>query len=116
MKPKSNLLILAVLALSFAAAVECPAQYQAVGAEGIAASPKGREILNERSTLRGTAENRSVSHSSVGADGIAASPKVRAMLEAKKVVPASAGNRAVSYSTVDKEGIAASPKGRAMID
>ena len=54
--------------------------YQAVGEDGIAASPKLRQMLNGRKTSSGSDSSRVVSYQAVGEDGIAASPKLRQML------------------------------------
>src|SRR2546422_9470445 len=83
MKKMIPLLSLATVALVMGPA--SPGTAQSVGDDGIAASPRFRQILNERQTEAActcmeAASFADAGYKAVGDDGIAASPKMRAML------------------------------------
>jgi len=84
MKSQYRLVIATATAVAAIFTTSASAQYRAVGDDGIAASPKVRQALNERKrnaavtpTSTGVA---SVGYRAVGDDGIAASPKLREQL------------------------------------
>src|SRR5436309_2398213 len=87
MKNKGRLVVLAGAILLLASAGQSKAQYQAVGDDGIAASPKVRQMLNERKARLAASSTaaQATSYQAVQSDGIAASPKFRQMLEERKV-------------------------------
>src|SRR5437588_39121 len=85
MKNKISLLTMAAATLLVSAA--SPIKAQTVGEDGIAASPRVRQILNERRASNDAActypevsSFRDAGYRAIGDDGIAASPKMRAML------------------------------------
>jgi hypothetical protein len=104
------------------------AQYPAVGDDGIAASPKVRQMLNERQAAKAaslaSANSTSVSVASAGYratgdDGITASPKVRQMLAQQKpavTATPSAEVASAGYRATGPDGITASPKVRQQLD
>ncbi len=119
MKNANRFLIAAAALALFASAGQIQAQYQAVGDDGIAASPKVRAMLNER-RARGMAPQQVTIHQTAPQTTIAASPKVQQMRAEQKrlaatprVAPETAG---YSYRATGADGITASPKVRAMLD
>src|SRR5439155_21721955 len=117
MKKANNLLLLAVATLLLGSASQTNGQYRAVGDDGIAASPKFREMLNKRKAAAGTptsdSRTASVSYKVLGDDGIAASPKFRQMLNERKSLVSTRSTESrivsVSYQALGDDGIAASP-------
>jgi hypothetical protein len=129
MKTMNKILFVAALGITVGLANHASAQYQAVGDDGIAASPRVRQQLNERKAARPAtatiAKPASPTVASVGYgasrdDGIAASPKVRQMLnERKAVVSASSAVSEVAsagYRATGADGITASPKLRQQLN
>ncbi len=124
MKNQNKLAIATIAAVVAISITPARAQYRAVGDDGIAASPKLRQQLNERARSTGNPQTASsvapASYRAVATDGIAASPKLRAMLDEQNrnaaVTPAPAAVASVGYRAVGADGIAASPKLRAQLD
>ncbi|SRR6266446_1056570 len=117
MKIANRFLLAAAAIALFASAGQSRAQYQAVGDDGIAASPKVRVMLNERKA-RGMAPQQVTIHQTAPQTTIAASPKVQQMKDEQKrlaatprVAPETAG-----YRVTGADGITASPKVRAMLE
>ena len=119
MKIINSLVILAGATLLLASAGQSKAQYQPIGDDGIAASPKVRQMLNERRAIPAAMGGAEVpGYQIVGEAGIAASPKVRQMLNEEEVAartPAS-GAQAAGYKPTGDDGITASPKLRQILD
>ena len=81
MKNQYRIVIAAATAAVALIATSASAQYRAVGDDGIAASPKVRQMLDERARSAAVSPStRSVAYRAVGDDGIAASPKLRQMM------------------------------------
>jgi len=123
MKNLSKITLVAAFAAMFSVASQASAQYQAVGDDGIAASPRLRQMLNERKTAASTPSYAvaSVGYQAVGDDGIAASPKLRQMLDERRAVASapSTGSTAVvstGYQATGADGITASPKLRQQLN
>ena len=122
MKKTNHLIFLAAVSLIFASAVPSKAQYKPVGDDGIAASPKLRQMLNERATrlaVTSQSTSRVVGYKPLGDDGITASPKLREILNeraARLTATSESGSRVVGYKPVGKDGITASPKLRELLD
>ena len=124
MKSQNKLVIVTVTAIAALFITQAKAQYRAVGDDGIAASPKVRQMLNARARSAATTQAApavaSVGYRAVGADGIAASPKVRQALNERErsatVVPTSTAVASVGYRAVGDDGIAASPKLRGQLN
>jgi len=121
MKNTMNLMALAGVALL--AAPLGLANAQTVGDDGVAASPRMRQILNERAAVANPAPARDAGYKAIGDDGIAASPKMRAMLNERPVAVGGVGNatqvvsgRDAGYKPVGDDGIAASPKMRQILN
>lgn len=122
--------ILAAVMLFSGLAIQSNAQYRAIGEDGIAASPKIRQFLNERKMApkavqaqTQTVSKRDAGYKAIGVDGIAASPKVRQFLAQRKTsagAPADAAQvastRDAGYRPIGEDGIAASPKARQRLD
>jgi len=117
MKNLSNILSVAVLAAMFSLANRVNAQYQAVGEDGIAASPKLRQMLNERKSGSTTTSQSVASVSSTSEDGIVLSPRARQMLNESRVVASTSSTATASagYQPIEN-GIAASPKLRQQLN
>jgi hypothetical protein len=124
MKIQNKFVTVTVTAVAALFITQARAQYRAVGDDGIAASPKLRQQLNERarSTTNPQAAPTvaSAGYQAVANNGIAASPKLREMLNeqernavvtAPSTAVASAGFRATGV-----DGITASPKLRAQLN
>lgn len=124
MKNSNRLLALAGASLLLAWPGQSMAQSQAVGDDGIAASPKVRQMLNERkarSAATGTRSSAQVAgYKATGDDGITASPKLRQMLDERKAAAAASATgstaQVAGYKATGDDGIAASPKLRQMLD
>lgn len=128
MKTMNQFLFAATLAAAIGLASTASAQFKPTGDDGITASPKVRQQLNERKAA-GTVITRvaqpapatvaSFGYRAVGDDGIAASPKVRQMLnERKAAAGATTGSElaSVGYRATGADGITASPKLRQQLD
>ena len=98
---------------------------QSVGDDGIAASPRLRQILTERKASANAAAtgSRDAGYKAVRDDGIAASPKQRQILNEKQVAAGGTGGgmpvtsyRDAGYKAVGDDGIAASPKMRQLLN
>ena len=116
MKNANRLLIAAVALALFASAGQIKAQSQAVGDDGIAASPKVRQLLNERKASDAAPQQVTINLITSQAT-IAGSPKVQQMRTQR--APATvlqAGPETASYKATGTDGITASPKVRAMLD
>ena len=105
----------ALLALGAAA----PAQYETIGDDGIVASPKLRQLLNERRVVVTTDwDSQTVGYEATGPDGITASPKMRQFLTDQTCLAVwpEEESYTVGYVPTGADGITASPKLRQMLD
>ena len=120
MRNLKKVITVAALAISFGAVSNVRAQYQAVGADGIAASPKLRQQLDERKRVESASSTTvaSVGYQATGEDGITASPKLRQMLNEQKSVAGAPSGAVASagYQPTGLDGITASPKLRQQLD
>ena len=122
MKNTNLILMLAAVAALLASTGQSNAQYRAVGDDGIAASPKLRQFLNERGKpmVKGITSTAvvSVGYRATGVDGITASPKLRQFIDASRGVEStpSAVVVKVGYRATGDDGITASPKLRQFLD
>src|SRR5215471_20877631 len=110
---KRNLMVLSLVGILCATAAQTWAQSQLSGDDGIAASPKVRQMLNERkaqvavSTAAPTAPM--ITATAPKNTQIAASPKVRQHVRERSQVPVvTAETEVAGYTGAD--GITASPK------
>ena len=89
-------------------------------ADGIAASPKVQQMLNERAARAvAAAPVAGVTYRTPALDEITASPKVRQFLAERKVVVSSAPGSEVAsagYNPTGNDGVTASPKLRAQLN
>ncbi len=122
MKNTNMLLILTAVAGLLASTSQSNAQYRATGDDGITASPKLRQFLNEsgKRMVKGTPAPAvvSVSYRATGRDGITASPKLRQFIDDSRGV-ASTGPTVVvkvGYRPTGDDGITASPKLRQFLN
>ena len=125
----NQILFAAVIATTLSLASQANAQFKANEGDGIAASPKVRQMLNERKASQVAAalsKNTSTTgtvatYRTGGPDGIVASPKLRQMLNeqrASKILatPAQESNLVAGYRAVGNDGIAASPRVRQQLN
>jgi hypothetical protein len=125
MKSLNKVLFATAVAAGLSLAQSASAQCKPTGDDGIAASPRVRQILNESTTPMCCSGGRcaqittrvSVWDPSVG---VTASPKVREMLASQKRVvvldaPATVTGNA-SYRPTGDDGITASPRVRQQLD
>ena len=121
MKNLNSILFAAAIAATFGLANNASAQFKATTDDGIAASPKVRQMLNERAAATRVAPatpSVTVTYRNQ-ADGITASPKVRQMLAERKVVISGAPATEVAsagYRPTGSDGVTASPKLRQQLD
>src|SRR6266436_6170182 len=109
MKNANRLLIAAAALALFASAGQIKAQSQAVG-DGIAASPKVRQMLNERKAS-GMAPQQVTINRIVPQTTIAASPKVQQMRNERTPAPVlQVGPETAGYKATGSDGVTASPK------
>jgi hypothetical protein len=120
MKNFNKFALVAASIAMFGLANQASAQYRPTGDDGITASPKHRQFLDEHKTVASAPSFAvaSVGYQAVGDDGIAASPKLRQMLDQRKMVASAPSTAVVSvgYRAVGADGIAASPKLRQQLD
>src|SRR5438132_13173002 len=119
--------ITTLLSVAFATVIRgtaSPSNAQAVGDDGIAASPRLRAILNERADAAAcrcaeATSFRDAGYKAIGDDGIAEWPKMRAMLNERQAAVGGVGS-GVETSTgtgyKGDDGVAASPKMRAILN
>jgi len=107
MKNLNTLLMAAALTAVFGLANQARA-----GEDGIAASPKVRQSLNQKNAAVSTAI---LASSAATEDGVAASPKVRQALSERKMAEGTP-SAAVASATASEDGIAASPKVRGQLN
>ena len=115
MNSTSTFLGLAAAAVLLASGGQSYAQYQAVGEDGIAASPKVRQFLNEKKAAA-TATSTTVSSTTSIDERIAASPKVRQMLDERRTVMSAPSGSVAGYRATGDDGITASPKVRQQLN
>ena len=116
MKNSNRLLIAAAALALFASAGQIKAQSQAVGDDGIAASPKVRQMLNKRKASAVAPQEVTINQS-VPQATIAASPKVQQMRNERMPAPVlPVSPETTSYRATGSDGITASPKVRAKLD
>src|SRR6266404_1875657 len=120
MKKLEKVLFVAAFAAVSTMAGQASAQYQANGNDGITASPKLRQQLNERNqvTSRPSITVAAVGYRAVREDGVAASPKLRQQLDERKAVAMAPAAVIASsgYHATGPDGITASPKLRQQLD
>ncbi len=89
----SQILFAFAIATTLGIATHANAQFKVNEDDGIAASPRVRQMLNERKASKAAAAILKIApttdlyagYRAVGSDGIAASPKVRQMLDEQRV-------------------------------
>jgi outer membrane murein-binding lipoprotein Lpp len=125
MKTLNRILLAAVLATTFSLAGSANAQYKVNEDDGIAASPKVRQMLNERKAARAQpAAAKYVVAFTVSTkvdDGIAASPRLRQQLAERKAMAqarSTSGSTVASagYKATGSDGITASPRTRQQLN
>ena len=121
MKNLNSILFAAAIAATIGLANNANAQFKPTTGDGIAASPKVRQMLNERAAKARVAPATpavTVTYGNPG-DGVTASPRVRQMLNEQKVVISQTPSTEVAvvgYGSRGAEGIAASPKLRQQLN
>ena len=129
MKKMNQILFAAIIATTLTLAGRANAQFRVNEDDGIAASPKVRQMLNERKAAKAaslasartsTVTVASAGYRATGDDGIAASPKVRQTLNQQKrntlATPDSSALASAGYRATGDDGITASPKLRQQLN
>ncbi len=124
MKAFKTLLISAAIAGTMGSVFIANAQYTPIGGDGLAASPKVRQNLNDHKVTPVVEVSRetvrSVSYQAIGTDGIAASPRVRQAInehQGRATAPAlSTEVASVGYRATGPDGITASPRVRQQLN
>ena len=102
----------------FALAGTAQAQFKPAVDDGIAASPRLRQILDDRHWKTAAPSDHATAYHAATTDGIAASPKTRQNLADRgasgNVLPGR--SQAVGYAATGSDGITASPKARQMLN
>jgi hypothetical protein len=121
MKNLNKVLFAAAIAATVGLANTASAQYKPTGDDGITASPKVRQMLNERAAATRVAPvtpSVTITYRNP-AEGVTASPKVLQMLAERKVVVSGSPSTdvaAAGYRPTGADGITASPKLRQQLD
>jgi len=117
MKKINQFLFAAVIATTISLANNASAQYKATGDDGITASPKVRQMLNERKASAAASSITSGNQASTTVaanDGIVASPKLRQQLNEQKrnsvVTSSSTAVASTGHAATGADGLTASPK------
>jgi len=120
MKNPSRLFMAAAALTLFASAGQIQAESTLVGGDGITASPKVRQMLNERPRAvpaQQVAAQRVTTYMVPPQTTIAASPKVSQMRnEMPRTYVSEVRMETVGYKATSSDGITASPKARQMLD
>jgi len=130
MKTLNQILSAAVLVTTISLASNASAQYKINEEDGIAASPRVRQMLNERKASAAVAALASKNHATTTVasagfrvtqnDGIAASPKTRQLLneQARRstAIPSSTAVASAGYKATGADGITASPRLRQQLN
>jgi len=115
MKNLNKVLLAAAFAASFSLVQNASAQFKPTVDDGIAASPKVRQMLNERAAatrVQAATPTGSVTYHNP-ADGVTASPRALQALAERKVVVSGAPKTEIAttgYRATGDDGITASPK------
>jgi hypothetical protein len=121
MKNLNSILFAAAVSATLSLASNASAQFKPAAGDGIAASPKVRQMLNERAARARVAPvipSVTVTYRTPGV-GVTASPRVRQMLNEQTVVISQTPSTevaAVGYRPRAADGIAASPRLRQQLN
>ena len=117
MKNSNKILLFLAIASTLTLASQASAQYQGVSGDGIAASPKVREQMDQ-SKKTATLHSGQSAWSGFLQNAFTASPKLREQLEQRAVARSEPSTAVVStgYNATGADGITASPKGRQQLD
>jgi hypothetical protein len=130
MKKMNQILFAAVIAATIGLSTQASAQYNANETDGIAASPRVRQMLNERKSSIITSMTVSKNHGAtrlaptgtqtVLNDGISAAPRTRQLLSEQSrrpaAIPSSTAVASSGYQATGVDGITASPKLRQQLN
>jgi hypothetical protein len=121
MKNLNKVLLATALAATFSLAQNASAQFKPTVDDGIAASPRLRQMLDERAAaarVQPATPNVAITYRNPAA-GVTAPPKTLQMLAERKVVVSgtpSAEVAAAGYRPTGSDGVTASPKLRQQLD
>ena len=122
MKTLNKILFAAAFATAFSLANQASAQYKPTGDDGVTASPRVRQMLNERAAAARVAPSipgGTITYQAPRQEGVAASPKVHQLLAAQKVIVSATPSSEVAsagYRATGSDGIAASPRVRQLLN
>jgi hypothetical protein len=117
---KSNLLLALAVGGILSLTASANAQYRPIGEDGIVASPKLRQQLNERKSVASVPSGTvaSVGYRATGENGVTASPKLRQQLNESRAATSTPHSEiaSVGYKPTGNDGITASPKLRQQLN
>jgi len=120
MKPTKAIFLSLVLTGTVALAHTASAQFKPTGDDGITASPRARQLLDEQKNRTTAAASGTTANTGAFANGIAASPRVHQMMNERRALtsaPAASTELAsVGYRATGPDGITASPKVREQLN
>jgi len=122
MKNLNSIMLAAAIVATFGLVSKASAQYQPTGDDGITASPKLRQMLNERTTGVNpgvSVQSPAVIYRSPGLEGVTASPRMSQRLAEQKVVVTETAPSEVAspgYRPTGTDGVTASPRLRQQLD
>ncbi len=116
-KQKNQILFVTAAAVALTSASPLLAQSQVTAPGGIAASPRVRQMLEERASWTRASARETAASQPAGRQTttIAASPRVQHMLREQKRSALASTTDPVLVSPRDADGIAASPKARELL-
>src|SRR5580765_2006774 len=119
MKSLNKLIVVAALLVTAVSTTFASPQYRPTGDDGITASPRLRQTLDERAAANRITHqplNPVVSYKNQGTEATAASPKLRQLQAQRRVVVDGDSGELAGYRPTGADGITASPKLRQQLD
>lgn len=120
MKKLNRIIFAAAVAATLSVVNSATAQFKPVIDDGIAASPRIRQMLDERKVVAKSspAEVGLLGYQASGQDGITAPPSIRQRLSEMKTIASTPSNAfaSVGYQATGDDGITASPKVRQQLN
>ena len=119
MKSLKTPVLMAALLMTAASTAFASPQYRPTGDDGITASPRLRQTLDERAAAkRVTAQpvSSTVTYRTLGTQATAASPKLQQLQAQRRLVIDNNSGQVAGYRPTGADGITASPKLRQQLD
>lgn len=119
MKSLNKSIVTAALLVTAASATLASPQYKPTGDDGITASPRLRQTLDERAAAKRVTQqpvNPVITYKYQGTLATAASPKLQQLQGQRKLVANTDSEQFVGYRPTGADGVTASPKLRQQLD